>query len=528
MGYTIKFKPDGATAMIRDGQTILDAAQSAGVHIQVSCNCEGKCKKCRVIVEEGEFETRMPKQDGAHLACQTYPKSDAVVFIPEESRLGRHQILEHIEVHERREVSGDAFFAVDIGTTTVAASLIDASDGAIADTASAYNKQVSIGADVLSRIDYAKSGGLGKLQKLEVETINELLEKLMGRSNLSSGRIKEIITSGNTVMTYLLVGRDPSEIQRNVQIPRFKMPVSANAREIGINLEAPVYCIPGVGSYVGGDITAGILASGMHKAEGVSMLIDVGTNGEIALGNRDWMVAASTSAGPAFEGAQTTSGMRAASGAIEEVKIKGDYEVEFSAIDNYKPRGICGSGFIDAVAQMFLSGAIDHKGRIDLSIDSKRVRKAKNTSEFVIAWAGETSLGRDIVITEKDIENIIYTKAAIYAGASALAKVGVPFGGLERVYIAGGFGHYIRIDNAIAIGLLPDLPKERFAFIGNASLAGAIKVAKEGRGEVEAIARKTTYIDLSSDKSFTEEYMGAIFLPHANPDLFPSVEERLP
>ncbi|MBI5199118.1 MAG: DUF4445 domain-containing protein [Nitrospirae bacterium] len=305
------------------------------------------------------------------------------------------------------------------------------------------------------------------------------------------------------------------------------------AGELGIevNPSAVIYAIQGVASYVGGDITAGVLASGINKEEGLTLFIDVGTNGEIVLGNSEWLMTAACSAGPCFEGSGIKHGMRATDGAIEEISIdRENYNVHLNVIGVNKPIGICGSGMIDAIAEMFLSGIIDQRGKIRDEIESPRIRSGEDGPEFVIAWKEETGINKDIVLTEADIDNILRAKAAIYAGFSLLLKeMGFGFNDVGKVYIAGGFGNYLDVEKAITIGLLPDMPPERFIFLGNTSIIGAYLclLSKNMRKEAEGIARKMTYIELSVSRSFMDEYLSALFLPHTDITAFPTVQRML-
>jgi uncharacterized 2Fe-2S/4Fe-4S cluster protein (DUF4445 family) len=289
--------------------------------------------------------------------------------------------------------------------------------------------------------------------------------------------------------------------------------------------------MPSVASYVGGDITAGVLVSQMHKQEKVSLFIDVGTNGEIVLGNRDWLVTAACSAGPAFEGSGIKFGMRAMEGAIEEVEINPNtYEVNYRVIGDTKPIGICGSGMIDALAEMYLTGVIDMKGKIREEIGSKRIRRGDSGLEFVLAWRVESSINKEIVLTEVDLDNLIRAKAAIYAGfGTLLGQMNMTFADVDRIFIAGGFGRYIDVERAITIGLLPDLAVDKFQFLGNTSIMGAYYalLCDRLRHEAEDIARKMTYLELSVSRSFMDEYMSALFLPHTNLDAFPTVKKEM-
>jgi uncharacterized 2Fe-2S/4Fe-4S cluster protein (DUF4445 family) len=433
--------------------------------------------------------------------------------------------------------------AVDIGTTTVVLALIDLADGRDIAKTSDYNKQIACGEDVLSRITYAEEGGLERLNNMIIGTINELISQACKESEKSLGSgnrvIREEITSmsvaGNTTMIHLFLRLDPRSIRYEPYISTVNVPPVFRAKDVGIDIhpDAPTYCVPGRASYVGGDITAGVIASEMNKRSELALLIDVGTNGEIVLGNAEWMVSCSCSAGPAFEGGEVAAGMRAMTGAIERVRILDDHEVKYATIGGVKPRGICGSGLIDILAEMFLRGIVDRKGRIQ-ETTTPRVRKGEQGLEFVIAWAGETASGaegaRDIVVTDDDIANIIRTKGAVYSACNVLLKsLKLNFLDVQSIYVAGGFGNYIDTERAIIIGLLPDLPFERFIFLGNGALAGArlALLSAKKRNEARAVYDSMTYFELSTTQAFFDEFSSSLFLPHTDVDQFPTVQELL-
>ena len=445
--------------------------------------------------------------------------------------------------------------ALDIGTTTVVLTLVDLSTGKLITQASAYNKQIMCGEDILARIAFAEDGGLERLHRLIIGTVNGLLAEVSNLSDkckATNTRVcKEEMTAmavgGNTTMIHLFLGVQPRTIRYDPYISVTRHPPSFKARELGIENPSggPVYCVPGRASYVGGDIVADVISSGMRDLDGISLLIDVGTNGEIVLGGRDWMVACSCSAGPAFEGGEVQCGMRAMPGAIERVSMDGSFAVRYTTIAGLKPTGVCGSGLIDLLAGMFRTGIVDKKGRIQ-DVATDRVRKKEDGREFVIAWAAETGHPelkipssmkgvmakappkKDIVINDDDLANIIRTKAAVYAACEVLLKsVDMDFADLERVYVAGGFGNYIDVDNAITIGLLPDLPKDRFSFIGNASLGGARLALMSQRKRDEAL-RGAPFHDLSRadhERRVLDRFTSASFLPHTELSQFPSVEQ---
>jgi uncharacterized 2Fe-2S/4Fe-4S cluster protein (DUF4445 family) len=286
--------------------------------------------------------------------------------------------------------------------------------------------------------------------------------------------------------------------------------------------------MPGVSSYVGGDITAGILSSGIHNSSQISALLDLGTNGEIALGNNEWLVCCSASAGPAFEGGGLRCGMRATTGAIQKVEIENG-EVKFSTIGGAKARGICGSGLIDLIAELFQNNIIDPTGKFQKDFQNSRVRPREEESECILAFAHESDTKKDIVFTETDIGNVIKSKAAVYsAGKVLIESMGMNAQNVDRIFVAGGFGNYLNIKRAITIGLLPDIPIEKIYFIGNGSLSGArmALLSKHALEEVSVIAKKMTYFELSVNPTFMDEFVAAMFLPHTNADLFPSVSKK--
>ncbi len=427
---------------------------------------------------------------------------------------------------------------VDIGTTTIVMELIDLNTGKSLGCSSNYNKQKICGEDVLSRILYSEEHGTEKLRKLVIENINYLISELIKDWNSQDHEIKKdeisyIVLAGNTTMTHLFLGLDPTHIRRDPYIPTVSQVPFLNAHElkIDINPQAFVYCLPSRSSWVGGDITADILASNLQCQDELSLLIDVGTNGEVVLGNKDWMVTCSCSAGPAFEGGEVMFGMNASFGAIEKIQLTDDLDVKYKTIGNTPPRGFCGSGLIDVLSELFTHKVIDRNGKFK-SIAGPRLKSVDDEKVFVIAFAAETGFEhkKDIYITETDIKNALRTKAAIFAACNLLLKtVGFKFDDLKNIYIAGGFGNYLDTEKSIMLGLLPDVSREKFKFIGNGSLAGSYLtlLSEEKRAEAEKIYKKMTYIELSVNTAFYHEFISAIFLPHTDLSLFPSVKEIL-
>lgn len=424
--------------------------------------------------------------------------------------------------------------AIDIGTTTNVVYLVDLASGELMDQASAYNGQIACGEDVISRIIYARRpGGLEHLQALVLQTLNGLIDDLLARHGLTPEDLYLATVAGNTTMIHLFLGLDPQHIRLEPYIPTVNHPMPVAAASLGLHIhpQATVDCLPGVGPYVGGDITAGVLRSRMAEEEPVTLFIDVGTNGEIVLGNSDWLISCACSAGPAFEGAGVACGMRATEGAIEEVWIdRSTAEPTYESIGGAAPRGICGSGMISLLGEMFVTGVIDKSGRLNRHLDTPRIREGAEGPEYVIAWASEAQNGGDIVITEPDIQNLLRAKAAIYAGFSVLAhSVGLEMTDIERFIIGGAFGKYIDIEKAVEIGLLPDMEWERFTYLGNTSVQGATiaLLCRNHRAHVAEIANMMTYLELSADNSFMNEFTSALFLPHTDLDSFPSVRREL-
>lgn len=420
--------------------------------------------------------------------------------------------------------------AIDIGTTTVTVYLVNLMTGEVVATAAEYNGQIARGEDVISRIIYAsKNGGLDELSGQVRETINLLLDRLTQRAHVDRRQIYKATVCGNTTMIHLFLGLPPASIRLTPFIPSINHPFPVLASEIGLAIHpcASVDPLPGVASYVGADITAGALAAGLTDSESLTLFIDVGTNGEIVLGTKDWLVTCACSAGPAFEGAGVVCGMRATRGAIEEVWINNQtFEPTYRVIGGGKPKGICGSGLISLVAELFVSGVVDKSGNFKLDLGTPRARAGQHGLEYVVAWAGETEAGRDIVLTAVDVDNLMRAKAAIYAGFTVLAhSVGLDLKDVERVLIGGAFGKYINVEKAVQIGLLPDMAWDKFQFLGNTAVLGAYMalLSREARAQIKAIADRMTYIELSADNTFYDAFSSALFLPHTDLARFPTV-----
>lgn len=420
--------------------------------------------------------------------------------------------------------------AVDVGTTTVVVYLVDLCSGKVIGKAGTHNKQARFGDDVISRIIYAaeEADGLETLQQAVLDTINGLIVVLTDKYHIEASDIRAVVAAGNTTMAHLLFGIDPRYIRLEPYVPAASQFPVVKARQLGLAVhpEAVVYNFPAVASYVGGDIVAGTLFNGMAEEDPVTLFIDIGTNGEMVLGNKEWLVSCSCSAGPAFEGAGISNGTRAMQGAIEHTAIdRQTYDVTYSTIGGERPLGICGSGLIDALAEMREAGIIDRAGKIQ-DMPTPRIRRSDDGIEFVLAWADEADHGRDVVITEADVKNLLRAKGAVYAGVRCLLRtVNMELDDIERIYIAGGFGSYLNIPDAVEIGLLPDIESAKYQFIGNTSVKGAYAalMSSTAVNAAEKLAERITYVELSAGNVFMEEFISALFLPHTDLSLFPSV-----
>ncbi|HEY3379489.1 MAG TPA: ASKHA domain-containing protein [Armatimonadota bacterium] len=442
----------------------------------------------------------------------------------------------HVLAVEAGHVPHSAYgLAIDIGTTTCAVQLVDLLDGRVRASRTSYNAQIRRGADIISRIDYARTPERqADLRELVLETLNELTEGVLGDAGIDAQTVHAAFIAGNTTMIHLLLALPPRYIRESPYVPTVNTVPTLTAAEVGlpINPLAVVACAPGVGSYVGGDITAGLLCTELTtNHDEVFLFLDIGTNGEIVLGNADWLVTCACSAGPAFEGSGIKCGMRATDGAIEYFAITPRMtEISYDVIGQGKPAGICGSGLISLLGELLLCGVVDQMGRFNMELPTDRLIQTPNGRAFVLEWGANTRDGQDLFITEADIENLMRTKAAIYAAcALILDNVGLEWNCIARVYIAGGFGRYIQIDDAVMIGLLPDLEAARFHYIGNSALTGAYiaLLTQKGRQQLTTLAGRMTYIDLSSDPRYMDSYLGAMFLPHTNMSLFPTVAEKM-
>lgn len=623
---TVTFLPGYRKIEINRGSTILEAAQRAGLNMNVVCGGLGKCGKCIVYVQSGKttfdrqkyarFFTEEELGRGACLACETIIESDLQVFVPEHTLIQEQKILidgketaidfhpsvkkYYIELqpptlsdpspdlsrllwgiqksggpvaekmyvplevlreipsilrHSEWKATGTVALvpggyrlvdlqendtskrlygaAVDLGSTTVVVYLWDLVTGKVAGIASNYNRQISCGEDILARVNFARRNGLTKLQALATESINAAITSASNTAGIDREDIYEVVVAGNTVMTHMLLGIDPAYMIAEPYVPVVRRALSVATGRTGLacNKNGGLFVFPAVSDFIGGDIIADILACGMSERDEISLMIDIGTNFEVVLGNNEWMFSCAGAAGPALEGGEVLFGMRANPGAIEKITIEpGTLNPEYTTINGIKPRGICGSGLIDLLAELLSTCVIDRTGRINTDIAHPRIRTNGHVPEFVIAWAKETDGEKDIVITENDIKNLIMSKASVYAACVTLMKqAGISGHEISTIYFAGAFGNYINKKNATIIGLIPEIEIERIVNIGNGAVTGAniALINRRMRKNLDDIACRIAYIELNAESSFMDDYTSSSFLPHTDLTLFPMVQKLL-
>ena len=541
---TVRFLPERVDVPLSPGDSLLAHALRAGVPLLAPCGGESRCGKCRVGVagaarggDDPGVLSAAERSAGIRLACRCVPLSGevAVTVLPE-SRPAR--LAAYLD---GKDMAGDGPFlplqratsggiplgvALDLGTSTLAGALVDLSDGNVLARASADNPQMACGEDLISRVVFAEEtpGGFEFLRGRLLRGVEILISRLLSRTPLR-GEITDVCAAGNTVISHVLYGLSPSPIRRPPYRPVQKEYPVVTGRALGVGAapDAQWRIFPSLGGFVGGDVVADILASGMHREEEVSLLFDVGTNGEVALGNRDWRIACSSSAGPAFEGGDIGCGMRAYPGAIESVRIDRETgAAEWTVIGRKSPAGLCGSGILDLCAEMFRAGLVDRAGRFARR-GGVRFRSTDRGDAYVVVPAERSATGREVTLCEADLKSVLRTKAALCAAAEAMLRaVGLPLDAVARVYIAGGFGNFLDLRSALTIGLFPPFPLPRFVPLGNASLAGAIGALRNRRRWKEALelAPATVYHDLTSDPAFMELYQRALFLPHTDEERY--------
>ena len=624
---TICFEPSGLKIEVPTGTVLLEAAHKAGIYLSSICGGDGYCGKCKVIIDEGQFQSRPTSlltpdeiRENVVLACQTKVLSDMTVTVPKSHALQAGQILmdtdarrfselagevragifefdplvqkfcvemsaptvhDHTADHERlylairdqtdapimqtgfrimqalsktlvkanykvavtigrrggttevievepcRRSEKNFAVAVDLGTTTVVTHLIDLTNATTIDTEATYNSQINFGEDYIRRIIYAEeNNAFEEMQNRIVHDVNNLIVTMATRQRIDLQDITAIVCAGNTAMVHFLLNLDLTRIRKEPYIASvsFVPPIRAAEAGIQINKRGLLYCLPSVAAYVGSDIVAGVLTTRIYTKKGISLFVDIGTNGEVVLGNRDWLVCASSSAGPAFEGSGVKHGMRAGAGAIEKLTISGDGSIEFKTIGDVHPSGICGSGLLDTIAELFINGIIDRTGRFKANGDA-RLTEGSEGLQFQLVPAGNEH--REIVITQADINNLVRSKAGVFAAIRVLMEsTQTKPEDLEAIYLAGGFGNFLNVRQAVTIGMLPDVPVEKIQFVGNTSIAGAktILLSRKALEATEKIAKSMTYFDLMSHPGYMDEFIRASFLPHTDLSLFPSVK----
>ena len=439
----------------------------------------------------------------------------------------RSGTTEVIEVEPSKHGKTNFAVAVDLGTTTVVAHLLDLINAKTIDTEAIYNSQINFGEDYIRRIIYAEeNNAFDELQNRIVHDVNNLIVTLASRQKIDLHEITAVICSGNTAMVHFLLNLDATRIRREPYVASASFVPPIRAAEIGIqiNKRGLLYCLPSVAAYVGSDIVAGVLTTRIYTKKEVSLFVDIGTNGEVVLGNRDWLVCASSSAGPAFEGSGVKHGMRAGAGAIEKLNIAPDGSIEFKTIGNTHPAGICGSGLLDTIAELFINGIIDRIGRFKANGDT-RLTEGDEGVQFQLV--PEDNDHQEIVITQADIDNLVRSKAGVFAAIRVLMNsTQTKTEDLDAIYIAGGFGNFMNVQQAVTVGMLPDVPVEKIQFVGNTSIAGAktVLLSQKALETAEKIANSMTYFDLMSHSGYMDEFVRASFLPHTDLSLFPSVK----
>jgi uncharacterized 2Fe-2S/4Fe-4S cluster protein (DUF4445 family) len=419
--------------------------------------------------------------------------------------------------------------AIDVGTTTIVALIVDLTTGEILGNSSGLNRQITYGETLLTRIAFSRKdkSGLQKLQQAVVRSINDLVDRLTSSVGIKNEEITSVSVGGNTVMNHLLAGLDVDYlwyVDANDKVPRAPAIKEAKTLALHTNPKAYVYCLPNVSRFLGGDAVGDAVASGMYNSDETSLLVDMGTNGEIIFGSKNWLVSCSVASGPAFEGGGVKFGMRAMRGGIEHVKIDHEtFKTECTVIGDTLPRGICGSGIIDAAAEMFSVGILDFAGKIVKGL-TPLVRNGTDGLEYTIVPAEKTAIGRDIVITQRDMDYIMDSKGAACGGILVLMrKFKLSIYDVKNFYLSGAFGAYTDLGNATKLGIFPEFPNARMHTIGNGSLSGAYAtlLSTKKRDEANIIAQNMLYIDLLADVMFAETYSEAIYIPGPK-ELFPS------
>jgi uncharacterized 2Fe-2S/4Fe-4S cluster protein (DUF4445 family) len=458
-------------------------------------------------------------------------------LVPFESRIEGQKILSKAEIPEIRPEPAVELrppplpsfgLALDIGTTKLTAYLVDLATGKILGAESDYNRQLAYGEDLVSRIGYTvdREDGTKNMQRAVITVANDLIEKLCSARSADAGAIIDVCAAGNTVMTHFFIGKDASPLLHpDAQVQRDPVLMKASSLGLRVNPEAKVYCLPCVSRFLGGDVVGDVLLSRMFESDEISLLLDIGTNVEAVLGSKGWLLSTTAAAGPAFEGWGIRFGMRSVEGAIDRLRIDpSTLRASYSVIGETKPRGICGSGLIDLMAEMFRNGILDRLGKMNRKLDSPWLRAGDDGYEYVVVPARETDLGRDIVITENDVMNLIDSKAAACSTIGVMMKkMDLSVNDITKVYICGAFACYLDLNSSVEIGLLPEFPNAETKFLGNGAVGGSYLalVSRDRRREAGEIVKLMTYFDLLKDADFMDEYTAAYMLPGKR-ELFPT------
>ncbi|MBQ9911452.1 MAG: DUF4445 domain-containing protein [Firmicutes bacterium] len=557
MLYTVIFRiQDGGDVKYHaePGENILEIAQKAGVNIDVPCGGNGTCGKCKMRIMSGSvaYDKTNSKlsdeeyDDNWRLACQSTVEADVTLFVPSSasdfiSGILTASLSTPAELQKYNERIDEVFshgisrgvkekgygIAVDIGTTTNAVALLDLEKGHVLSRSHLGNGQIRYGADVINRIiQQGRPGGKERLQHAVIEeTLIPLFNNVIKDANVDPMEVTRVVIAGNTTMEHLLVKANGDSIRLMPFEPEFldHEPIKASELRFPINPDAKVILCPNVGSYVGGDITAGVLPALLWDSDDMHLFIDLGTNGELVFGNRDYMLTCACSAGPAFEGGDISCGMRATRGAIDSCVIhKQTLMPLVTTVQKGRPAGMCGSGLIDVIAELYKVGAIDAKGKFIR--EDKRIRDdGYGDKEYVLFYADESATGRDIYISESDIDNFIRAKGAIFSAVRTLVhSVDMHVHDIDKVILAGGIGSGIDMENAMCIGMLPKADISRYSYIGNSSITGAcaMLISDEATDKVFEIAHNMTYIELSTEPGYMDEFSAACFIPHTDATLF--------
>jgi uncharacterized 2Fe-2S/4Fe-4S cluster protein (DUF4445 family) len=571
--FEVVFQPHGRKARFDHEITALQAARALGVDINSICGGAGSCGKCIVKIVKGKENVGYPTPEeadllgdrlgeGYRLACRSKIMDDTVILVPMDSRRAAQRLQSEgldtpvtLDPNIRKKTAGEITqilcgdtvidtrlsrdasiygFAVDVGTTKLAGYLMDLASGDVLSVVTAMNPQIPYGEDIMTRLTYALSGSEQRetLHRSLVDGVRQMLSDACVKADADQRDVYELVFVGNTAMHHFLLDLDPLPLTRSPFTPE-----DLGQRDLdsaSLNMGKPkgkIHVPPLIAGFVGADCVASILATGVHRSDEPCFLIDIGTNTEIVVGDRDRMVACSCASGPAFEGAHIRHGMRAASGAIEGVWINQDsLEPVLTTIDDAEPVGICGSGLIDALSEMLRAGIVDTSGRIRAEIENPRVRRSGNVPEYVLAWKRDSGVGSDIVVTQLDVRELQKGKAAMFSGAQmALSRLGVQPSEIVNIYMAGAFGTYINRESAVTVGMIPEFNTLDIQQVGNAAGTGA-RMALLSRGvreEARTISSKVEYIELATITGYNQAFVDALLLPHRDLNLFPETMKKL-